>query len=470
MDKGNKKIFFKLCIVAIIISIIIEFVLLKSNTFSVFSIPRLITIFGLIVFIFSHFVFGFKNVWYFIIEKRFKISALMVIFSTIIGFIQNNMSIQEWLLKTDTVLCLWWNIKFYSLMLVSYELMLILTNNNKNLSILGAIVINFSGFVVWNFIYIETLILGEIITVLINKMLILENKKNKSICMIFVVISIICYSYTFFDYMIAFGYVFLSLIIWIVIRNRKLIKESNINKILLCLILLLGIIGSIILKNIFNVSISYSVNSNLNGFSGLFNYLSNIFLPFFKEKNLNYLGSFVSIFPIPMLFALYYLYKNDRHIEFLLPITLIVVFETIYCISGFPELVAKITFLEKVDKLMCIPSVNFANLLIIFYCLENITEKVFKFTTTIRITIIFACLFVFVQRPEIFSSIGYLYGYVIEFCLLVFLFLNIDDKKYRNTFLFFLVLITLIGGVTINPIINKTSNFSEQKIEQNLKV
>lgn len=468
MDKRNKKKISKLIIIAIILSLIIEFILIKSKVYDSISIPRIITIFGLTAFVFSHFVLGFKKVWHYIVDNRFKISFFMIILSTIIGFFEHNVSLKEWILTTDATLSLWWNIKFYLLMLVSYELFLILTENNKNLSILGTIVVTFSGFVTWNFAYIEPLILGELIVVLINKMLILENKKYKIICMIFAIISAICYAFTVLDYAISFGYVFLALIIWLLIKNRKLITENSSNKILLISSIILSIIGIIILKNIFYVSITYIANSNLNGFSELFNYLSNIFLPFTEGNNFNYLGSFISVFPIPMLFALYYLYKNDKHIDFLLPITVVTVLETIYCISGFPEVIEKATFLGNTSQSMCIPAVNFANLLIVFYVLENINEKVFNFTVTIRISIIFSCLFVVVQRPEIFSSIGYLYGYVIQFCLLTFLFLNIDDKKYKNTFIFFLVLITLIGGVTVNPIIKDSNAPIEHKIEEKL--
>ena len=469
MDKKEKNIFSKLIVVAIIISLIIEFILIKSNVYSNISIARIITIFGLTAFVFSHFIFGFKKVWYFIADNRYKISFFMIIISTIVGFFQNNMSLKDWILKIDVPLSLFWNIKFYLLMLVSYELFLILTDNNKNLSILGTIVVTFSGFVVWNFAYIEPLILGELITVLINKMLVLENKKHKILCLIFGAISTICYTFTVLDYAVAFGYVFLALIIWILIKNRKNILEQSINQISLISFIILSIIGIIILQNTFDISITYTVNSDLSGISELFSYLSNIFLPFANGENLNYLGSFVSIFPVPMLFALYYLYKNDKHIEFLLPITVVIVLETIYCISGFPEIIENLTLFGKVNPSMCVPAVDFANLVIIFYVLQNINEKVFKFTTTIRISIILTCLFVFIQRPDIFSSIGYLYGYVIVFCLLTFLFLNIDDKKYRNTFLFFLVVITLIGGITVNPIIKDFNTPVEYQIQEKLQ-
>ena len=43
-------------------------------------------------------------------------------------------------------------------------------------------------------------------------------------------------------------------------------------------------------------------------------------------------------------------------------------------------------------------------------------------------------------------------------CILSFLFLFWGDKKYKNVFLFFLVTITLIGGVFVNPILKDKSD------------
>lgn len=467
MNKREKNKISKLILSSIIISLIIELIL--SDGIKNFSVIRLITICATVTFVLSHFILGFKKVWDFIVDNRYKLSFFMIIISTVIGFFQNSLGVKEWLFTTDVVLSLVWNIRFYVLMLVTYELFLILTNENRNLSIIGTIVVTFSGFVAWNFVYIDALILGELITVLINKILILKNRNQKIISAVATIALSIIYTFTFNEYAISFGYVFFALIIWILIKNRKLIVEENINKVLLLLNLVFSIIGIIIAKNIFNYNgMPYTININQDGFSGLFNYLCNTLLPFSKEENIKSLGSFISIFPIPMLFSLYYLYKEEKHTEFLLPITIVAVVETIYCISGFPKFIGDITFLGKVNNIMCMPAVNYANLLIMFYVLENVTEKIFKFNITIRITIISACLLVFVKRPAMYTNLNYLYLYVSEMCLLAFLFLNIDDKRYKKTFLFFLVLITLIGGVTVNPIIKDNKAPVEHKLEEKL--
>ena len=54
------------------------------------------------------------------------------------------------------------------------------------------------------------------------------------------------------------------------------------------------------------------------------------------------------MFPVPMLISLYYLFKYDDHTEFILPIAFIALLETIFCISGLPSIVSKITlFLQN---------------------------------------------------------------------------------------------------------------------------
>ena len=441
----------KLITITVLITVIIESMIASKTNISA---TRIVTLLGIIGFICSHFTFGYKKVWNFILENRYKLSILLIVISTIIGFFQNEMEIIEWLKTKDIVLSLWWNIKFFGLMLVTYELFQIITNNHNNLSIIGTLTVTFSGFITWNFVYIEAFIIGELITVLIYQILVKETSKQKLLCGLGVVISSCLYVFTFADYAISFGYIFLALIIWILIKNREKLKQKN-TKIIFIETIVLSIIWAVVSRLVIDYNFeSYNIsNINQNGFSGLFNYLYNILLPFNTGENFKIYGSFIGIFPLPMLWALYYLYKNEKHSEFLLPITLVTAIQTIYCISGFPEIVNKITFLGKVNSIMCIPAVSFANLVIIFYVVENIQEKVISFVSTIRVTVILSILLVFVQRPEMFSSMGYLYFISAEICLLAFLFLNIDDKKYKNTFLFFLLVITLIGGVTVNPII-----------------
>ena len=73
----------------------------------------------------------------------------------------------------------------------------------------------------------------------------------------------------------------------------------------------------------------------------------------------------------------------------------------------------------------------------------------------IRFSLVVMCILVFVTRALPFSEMKYLYFFAAELCTMMFLFIYWTEKKYRNVFLVFLVALTLIGGVTVNPIIKE---------------
>ncbi len=385
-----------------------------------------------------------------IIENRYKISAILIIISSLVGFFFSSLGIKDWIFSVDKAFSPWWNIKFYSLLLISYELFFILTNKNKNMSFIGAVVVLFSGMIQWNFKNAEALILLELITVLAQKFFEYEKIYKKIIISIVAIISSILLVFTYIPYAISFGYIFIALIIWILIKNKENILKNKLSNIIGIITIIISIIGVIIAS--FNLEGHAEIPARYyrNGISYLFNYLYNILLPFNDVQEKAVLGSFISIFPIPMIVSLYYLFSKEKHAEFLLPITIVVVFETIYCISGLPAVLENITLFSKTDISCVAPVVNFGNLLIIFYFLGNVKEKIVKFKNTIRISLAIVCILIFIERPIVFIANSYLYLFVAELCLLVFLFLNYDDKKYRNVFLFFLCLLTLISGLTVS--------------------
>ncbi len=437
-------------VVSFILSIIVEFIF--TNLGNNISVARMITLFGIISFIGLHFVIGFKKMYTIIVENRFKISAIMLVISSIIGFVQNKSGISEWLLNTDTVLSPWWNIKFYGLLLVTYELFKLITDGNNGYSIIGTIVVVFSGAVQWNFNKIDSLLFGQLVIILLDKLLKEESRIKKGIFASCILASVVAYFFTFEGYAISFGYIFIALIIWIFIKNKEVLKSKKT----LCIstfTLIISIVCAILAKNITQIHYNDVIKDNAKGIAYLFTYLYNIILPF-NDLTINSLyGSFISIFPLPMLFALYYMYKNDDHIGFLLPITVVSVIETVFCISGLPEVINKISLFSNVSLSRCIGAVNLANVYIIFYTLKHIDKKIFSITSAMRIAVVLMIVVGFISYPEKIATRMYLNLFMIEICLLSFLYSIFQDKNYKNVLLFFLCLITLIGGVTVNPII-----------------
>ena len=342
-----------------------------------------------------------------------------------------------------------WNIiKLVALVFSSFELFSIITNNNKKTSIAGTIVLAFSGCILWNLNKIDAVILGEIITVLIYK-IINENKIKKIIPIsVAIVFFSIIYMYTFRPFAISFGYLFLALILWIIAKNFNILKENKKKILILFFIVVLSIIGASCAEIFFAKPYNDYIDTNTTlGISGLFTYLYTPLLPFNDITDPGLWASIFSLFPIPMVIALYFMYKQEKHSEFLLPIVIVTVFESVYCISGFPNIISKFTMLSSVSPMRVIPAVQLANIFILFYFLENIKDSLFSIKYAIRITIITICILAFIKYPTIFSSKGYLYLFAIEMSLLIFMFLNYSDKNYKKMFLILLCLISLIGGI-----------------------
>ena len=349
------------------------------------------------------------------------------------------------LMKLEVV---WLVIKFIALIFASFELFSIITNKNKKMSIAGTIVLAFSGCVMWNLDKIDSLIVGEIITVLIYK-IITESNFKKIIPMMFgIIISSIIYMYTFRPFAISFGYVFFALILWIIAKNQKELKNNKLKVVLLIITIISSIIASICTELFFGSIYTDTTTNNLSaGLSGVFTYLYTPLLGFNDVKEPGLWAGIASAFPIPMCLALYYMYKKEEHSEFLLPITIVTVLETVYCISGFPNIISKFTMLSGASAMRVVPAVQLANLFIIFYFLENVKETLFSIKHVMRITVIAICILAIIRYPVQFSANGFLYLFAAELTLLTFLFLNYSDKKYQKVFLVVISLISLMGGI-----------------------
>lgn len=385
-----------------------------------------------------------------IINNRFKISFIMICVLTIIGFFINKTELQNAFFITDKAFCLWWNIKFFALCLISYELFFIITNKNEKLALGGTIILALSGTIQWNLNNIDALIIGEFITVLVQKFF--EKDKFKSQVLISSLITIfsIIYVWTFRPYAVAFGYLFLALIIWIILENKDKLKDNKILGLVTCVLSILGMIISALFFN--NHNIEY-YDLEMSGVSVLFSYLYSPLLPFFDFKGQELLSGIISIFPVPIIMSLYYIYTKEKHICFLLPITIVTVLEIVFCMSSFPNFINNITLFSEVSAIRAVSCVQIANLFIMFYFLGNIKEELFKIKYAMRITIVIVCLLVFVRFPVYFSNKQFLYMFVCELSLLSFLLLNFSDKKYQKVLMFFLILITLISGVPVNLLI-----------------
>ena len=321
--------------------------------------------------------------------------------------------------------------------------------------------IAFSGFIQWNFEYSNVIIFGEIIVLLVHKLFGQKKLNYQIITSVLISIFIVLYYMCGISVAISFEFAFVPIIIWIFIKNIENIKKNRTS----VLLLIASVIMSIIVYNFFIVKTNFVIQKeyveNDFGTKYLFSYLYNILLPFKKIQNAKIYGNFISLFPIPMIIALYYLYKSEKHTEFLFPLSVFATIGTLFCLSGFTASITKILGLSRVNLVHMAIAVNLNNLFILFYMIENIDEKLFKVNHSMRITVVFCCILGFISYPSIYSFKKNLLLYISEFASTGFLFLNFEDKKYKKVLLALLVIITIISGASVNKLTKRTKKYEQ---------
>ena len=371
-----------------------------------------------------------------------------------------------------------WNLKCISLILVTFELLYLLTNKDKKISVIGTIMVFFSGFMQWWSI-VDIIIYGELAIVLLDKFLVSNDFKIRCACLAGITISAISYVFTLYPaYMVAFGYVFLALAIWVIIKNRKEYKISK--KDIIPIILSVGSIAFLgyrywyLSQETLNIisNTSYPGKRLENGGGGipyLFSYLYNFLLPYIDTVDNCSVANIISIYPIPMIIGIYYLYKEEKHVSFLLPISIVAVLETVFCVSGLPQILSNITLLKYTTIQRIVPAIGFANFYILLYILANIDEEIVSMKISIRISLLAMCIVAFIPLPVEFSTKGYLLLISGTLCLLSFLFLNSSDKRYKKVLLSILLLLSLIGGVLVNPITKGVGSVQNTNIAKKIQ-
>ena len=97
-DTKQKKKILGCAIVALAVGIIIELICSKgTHVFTKFSFSRSFIISGLICFIFLHFILNMRKMYDFIIKRRFSLSIIMIVVTTVLELFQSSYGITTFL-------------------------------------------------------------------------------------------------------------------------------------------------------------------------------------------------------------------------------------------------------------------------------------------------------------------------------------------------------------------------------------
>lgn len=349
-------------------------------------------------------------------------------------------------------------IKFIVLVFVTFFFMQVLTNKNKKLSIVGTILVCCSSFIVYRGIPIA-IILGELAIILLDRIFICKNKILKSLFAVVLLIVLWFYGKEYsvgyyrdhisnsFTRVILFTY--LALAVWLIIKNTK--ELSKWKKIVLSILPFILTIAVFIITRCYYLSYANDIldlDNEKNGILHLFSYGYSMFLPFTDVGENALYSSFLSIFPLSLILAMIYVYKKEKHLDFLMPMILVIVMQSIFCMIRIPILeffyININMYLDYVAG-----AIGLSCIYLYIYMFANIDENIFKLADSAKISIALLIFYFLVPRPEVFMSKGYMYAISAVITLLYFMFINFADKRYQKVLLVILVLWSLISTVPV---------------------
>lgn len=344
------------------------------------------------------------------------------------------------------------------LIVVTYFFMELITDKNRKLSVVGAILVCCSSFIAYRGVPIA-IIIGELAIIFLDKFFVYKNKALKGLFSVIILCTLWFYGKTYFlEYYSEYALnsftrtillTYLALAIWIMIKNTK--ELSNWKKIALSVLPILSTVAVFAVARNYYLPFTNDVldlDNEKNGILHLFSYGYSMFLPFVDtSKNIAY-SSFLSLFPLSLIWAMIYVYKKEKHLAFLMPMIIVTVIESILCMVRLTPLQALGLNINLYFDYVA-GAIGLSCIYLYIYMFANIDENVFKQADSAKISIALLIFYFLVPRPEVFMSKGYMYAISAVITLLYFMFINFADKRYQKVLLVVLVLWSLISTVPV---------------------
>lgn len=383
-------------------------------------------------------------------------------------------------------LSFFWCGRFITLFLVSLDFFLILTKKNKVLSFIGAFMITLSPLVQWWFAVngiAELFIFGELIIIMIYKYLNTNSFKKRILYLIILFISMGGYALILYpSWQIPMAYVYFFIVIWVILDNYKkeIIKKRDIVSILATILTLVFMFLLILKKSSDTIRIVSNTDYPGSRFelgggqlNYIFSYITNVFFPF-KNSNILVNASedslMFSLFPIGLLLSIRELLLNKKKDKLIILILIVYLFICIWCIFGFPKLLAKLSLLSNSQSHRSLLALGFLDIILLMRSLSISTKTIPRI-----IALLYSIFFtgIVVLKSMILQK-AYLNNLMI-FCLIImciYLFytaLRFNSKNGKYLFSLGIISILIISGILVNPVRFGASSLLNNDIINNIK-
>ena len=378
-------------------------------------------------------------------------------------------------------LSFFWCGRFIALFLVSFELGMIITNKNKLLSLVQAILVTLSPMIQWWFAVngvAEIFIFGQLAVILLYKYMNTDSLKKRILYLLGLIICAGGYILVFYPaWQIPMIYVFLGLAVWTIISN---IKNCKINR--------KDIISIIVAILIFAVCMVYVLVNSIDTIKAVMGtvypgarmetggnvqnsftqYVMNIFLPT-KDIGLNTNSceeaTMFTLFPMGIIIASIIFLKDKKKDLGLICLLIPYMFLGIWCIWGFPEIIAKLTLMSNSQAPRSVIALGFLEILILIRGLSIIKEPI-KRIPSILISIITTVWIVGLAERNnplyITKKMTIAMGIM---CVYLFYFILRYKAKYaKYLFTAGITFVMIMTGATVNPIRSSTDVIYDSEI------
>lgn len=366
-------------------------------------------------------------------------------------------------------LSFFWCGRFIVLFLIMTELGMIITKKNKTLSVIMGILITLAPIIQWWFAVngiAEIFIFGGLAIIALDKYMNTQSFIKRLLYLFLMYISAGGYILVIYpSWQVPMIYVFLAIAIWVIIKNFKecKMKWQDWLSVSLMLMAFVASMVYIFLKSsdtilaVMNTVYPGSRSEHGGGcINEYFQYLMNILLPFKQSgliANQSEASAIFTLFPMGIIMAGIAIFKEKKKDLLLILLFVMYAFLSVWCIFGFPEILAKITLLSNSQNKRAMIAVGTLDVLILIRSL-SIIEKPLKRIPSIVISVLLTIFMVYKVESLNKEYIGLITGIAMAImCIYLFYMIFRYKAKYAKYLLSVgIIFVMIMIGLTVNPI------------------
>ena len=373
-------------------------------------------------------------------------------------------------------LSFWWCGKLIVLFLATFEMGMMLSHKNKFLSCIMAVLVTFAPVIQWWFSTsaAEIIIYTEISMLLFNRYLTEKKLPVRLLLLMGILFMAGCFIMILYpSWQVPFVYVILVLTAWIILRNRQklALKWYDYASMAAGLLVIAGIFMFIFYKSSETLELIANtvypgerLETGSSKLSYVFTYPMNLWFGvtnFGFGPNICESATIIDFFPLSIILPVAAMIKNKKKDLLSIMLMGLNLFFFVWITFGFPEFLAKATFMSNSQPIRTMLAFGFVNILLLIRGIYLVKEP-FKIKTALVVSagtgiavIIISCMvtksaYLGVTDRKIFAML-LLLAFILMFSAMVS-FMLFKKRGGALAAVLMTIIISSLGGVMVNPL------------------